>query len=341
MSKKINIKELAKIAGVAQSTISRALNDKDGISIETKERIRKLAQEYGYKPNITAKRLVTKKSNTIGVFILAREKIDLEESTAFKYVEIILNEIKKKDYDLVLFSVDEDKPGVSYLRMCEERAVDGAIFIGFGEVDEHLEEIKNFEIPVVFIERNIKSKLSSIITTDNRKAMKIGIEYLIRIGHKEIGFLKGTKNSEVAKLRELYFKEIMKEKELLKEEYIFDSDFSIESGYNVAAKLLELDKMPTAIFTSSDLSAIGLIRGLKDCQIDVPNDISILGFDGFKISNFTIPRLTTIEQDFYSLGINAINILFDMIENKIVSKEIIKIPPKLIIRESTKPLLTD
>jgi DNA-binding LacI/PurR family transcriptional regulator len=256
-------------------------------------------------------------------------------------VEIILNEIKKKDYDLVLFSVDEDKPGVSYLRMCEERAVDGAIFIGFGEVDEHLEEIKNFEIPVVFIERNIKSKLSSIITTDNRKAMKIGIEYLIRIGHKEIGFLKGTKNSEVAKLRELYFKEIMKEKELLKEEYIFDSDFSIESGYNVAAKLLELDKMPTAIFTSSDLSAIGLIRGLKDCQIDVPNDISILGFDGFKISNFTIPRLTTIEQDFYSLGINAINILFDMIENKIVSKEIIKIPPKLIIRESTKPLLTD
>jgi DNA-binding LacI/PurR family transcriptional regulator len=99
--------------------------------------------------------------------------------------------------------------------------------------------------------------------------------------------------------------------------------------------------MPTAIFTSSDLSAIGLIRGLKDCQIDVPNDISILGFDGFKISNFTIPRLTTIEQDFYSLGINAINILFDMIENKIVSKEIIKIPPKLIIRESTKPLLTD
>ncbi len=334
----VTIKDIAKKANISVSTVSKALNDRKDVSDNMKDQIKALAKEMGYKKNIMASRLVNMKSNTIGVFVFSRNKLKREsETTDFKYIKTLLDETKKKGYDLILFSVDkDDKTSKSYIDLCTERQVEGAIFIGFQSGDVGLNEIIESDLPIVMIERFSKGTNVSSITFDNFYGVTTALNYLQSLNHNKIAFIKG-RSTPISRGRFAIYEEYMKSKSLFSEDLVYQGDYTLESGYKVGLELIEKDKLPTAILSSSDLMAIGVIRAFDDNDIRVPEDVSIIGYDDFEISKYVTPRLTTIAQDFYSVAIKSIEVLLDMINSDGEAGEII-IKPKLILRESCKDI---
>lgn len=335
----VKISDIAKELGVSISTVSRALNNKKDISKEMKNRILDKAKEMNYVTNINAKKLASKNSNSIGVFLFSRDKFKFQENTAMKYIETFLDEAKKSNYDIHLFSTDKDSSNErSILDLCLERSIDGAIVIGSTKEDNYFSDFDFNKIPVVFMEKELDVNDKGVtIITDNRDAIKIGIKYLMDLNHTKIAFLGETNQGGLADLRyKIYVKE-MKKYNLFRDEFIFHGNFSIESGRKVAAQIKSMENPPTAVFSSSDMMAIGLIKGLHECGLNVPEDISVLGFDGFEIGKYIHPGLTTIKQDFYGMATKAMECLFTLIDEKEVPKEVYFLP-KLLIRDSCHAL---
>lgn len=330
---KTNIKDIAKKIGVSASTVSKALNNKNDVGIEMKEKILKTAQEMNYIPNISAQRLVNGKSKTIGVFIFSRDKIKLEESSAFKYIEIFLKETQKRDYDLLIFSVDNLKKRKNYIELAMSKGVEGVIFIGLDKNDSGIENIKNSKIPVVILEEKLEGERVSSLYFNNEKGIEAILEYLTELNHKKIAIIKGDFKTGAAEERFLAFKRVLKLKNIYEKSLVFQGDFSLESGYEIGKKISKLKEKPTAVLSTNDLMGIGAISAFIDSGISVPKDISVTGYDNFKISEFYNPKLTTVDQNFNLLGTKAIETLFNMLENKI-NKVNVEFIPEIIIRES-------
>lgn len=337
---KPSIKEIAKKLNIAPSTVSRALNDKHDISQSLKEKVNAVAKEIGYKKNSIAARLVNKKSNTIGVFFLSREHINSEENTGFKYVEVILDKIKQKNYDLIIFSVDSDlKDKKKYIDICSERQVEGAIFIGLEDTDENTELLRNIDIPTVILEKRVSGKNISYIGSDNEYGVNSILDHLFKLNHKDIAFIKGPDFIECSKDRFTPFYKRMNYLNLYKEKFVKEGNFRLKSGYTAAKELLELDERPTAIIASSDLMAIGAMKAIEERGLKIPDDISLVGYDGFDVGAFLSPSLTTVLQDFQAMGEKAVDVLFSMIEEKDEAVNIV-FKPKLIERKSTKKIFS-
>lgn len=334
----VTIKDIAKKANISVSTVSKALNNRSDVSDQVKRDIKILAKEMGYKKNIMASRLVNRKSNTLGVFIYSKNNIKEEsETTAFKYIKTLLNETKKSGYDLILFSIDSNtSEEQSYIDLCTERQVEGAIFIGFESGDKQLEEIINSDLPVVLIERYAVGQHVSSITFDNFYGMNLALNYLLSLNHKRIAFIKG-KTTPISEGRTSIFREFMSDRDLYSEDLIYNGDYTLESGYKIGCEIVNSKMLPTAVFSSSDLMAVGLIRAFDDYGIKVPEDISIIGYDDFEICKYVKPRLTTVAQDFYAMASKSTEVLLDMINNKTSNIQII-IKPELIIRDSCRSI---
>lgn len=285
-----------------------------------------------YSPNSFAQRLVKNRSNSIGVFVLGVDDVGESGYFGFKFLEGIIDTANRKKYEVVMFSSKED---VSYKKICEEKRVEGLIFMGLRLDNKYIEDIKQIKVPVAVIDQKIESENSVYISSDNFLGVKKAMDYLIENGHKDIGILKGYKEAEVSEKRFTAFKNYLVSKDLYNEEYVFYGDFTKNSGILVGEKIAELKKKPTAIFCVSDLMAIGVINGLKNRGINVPEDISIIGFDNINIAEFTVPALTTISQNGFKIGEESVNAIIDRIENKSFLKNI-EVEPELIIRSSCK-----
>lgn len=331
----VTIKDIAKKANTSVSTVSKALNNKKDISDAVKNKIQKIAIEMGYNKNILASRLVSKKSNTIGVFFLSRFKEKRKsESAANKYINTMLDEIQNKGYDLILFSINSDiTQNKSYIELCKERQVEGAIFIGFQDDDPYISEIESSKIPIVMIERSSNGNRVSSIKFDNKEGITQALEYLTSLNHTKIAFIRGETKSEPAQERFQYYKEFMRKKDIYNENLVYEGDYTLKEGYNLGLLISKYKQKPTAVLSSNDLMAIGLMKAFNEKDILIPDDISVIGYDNFEISKYTTPRLTTISQDFNLVATTAIKLILDMIKNNADSQNIV-ITQNIIKRES-------
>lgn len=333
---RVTIKDIAKELGLSAAAVSKALNDKEDISQEIKAKVKEKAKEMNYQKNETAARLVSKKSNTIGVFVFARDKIKMEESSAFKYIEVYLNRVKNLGYDVLLFSIDDDDNiNNSVLKLCLERNVEGVIIIGANKNQKCIQDVIDYSIPTVFVEANITGNLTTNISFNDVSGIEKSIAYLENKGHKRIAFIRGDLRTDLSRTRFLTYVNLISQFSEYNDNFVFQGDFSLESGYEVAQKVIELKEKPTAIVSSGDLMAIGLMRGLKEKGIKIPEDISIIGYDGFEIGRYIGVPLTTIKQDFLKMANETVDMLFEMIENKIVLEPRI-LEVELIIGESVR-----
>lgn len=333
---RVTIKDLAKELGISVAAVSKALNDKPDISSEIKEKVKSTALRLGYQRNETAARLVSKKSNTIGVFIFARDKIKMEENSAFKFVEVYLDEVKSRGYDVLLFSVDDDSMNdKSIHHLCMERNVEGVIIIGAQQNQRTIREIINYPIPTIFVEAKITGLMTTYIAFNDEEGIEIAMNHLKEKGHNRIGFIRGDLRTDVTRERFLTYVKKISEISVYREDYVFQGNFSLESGFAVAEKVAELKERPTAIMASGDLMAIGLIKGLKDNGIRVPEDISIIGYDGFEVGKYLETSITTVKQNFLYMAKKTVEMLFQMINTKEnVNAEILSV--SLTERESVK-----
>ena len=332
----VKLTDIAKKLDVSPGTVSKALNDKSGVGKELRKKIKREAKKLGYKPNPIAQRLSTNKSRTIGVFMLNRDNIRLKENFGIEIVDGITELANHAQYDILLFTITNDDQ-CSYLELCKERKVEGAIFISLCSDDPQLEDIKKSEFPIAVIDLKLKGKNLGYITSDNYSGIQRALDYLFEMGHRKIGFIKSCAGAEVSQIRFNAYRDYLQTEDLYQKDYVWQGDFSKESGQQVAEEILGKTNKPTAIIAANDLMALEAMNTFKQSGVKVPQDISIIGFDDILAARYSDPSLTTVAQDGIGLGKEAAQFILNSLRGQETTSEKL-LTTKLIIRDSVARL---
>ena len=309
----MNIKAVAKKAGVSVATISRVLNHPDAVAPDTKERILNIMESLDYTPNWFARGL---KLNRTGVIaLLIPEILDLGYMEIAKGVEDVAHQ---KNYNIMLCTTEEDgNKEKGYIENFMARNVDGIILVSSFLKKNDLEQMKKQDISVVLIGRSDELTGENLVYTDYKIAAGEAVKHMVEIGHRKIGMICGNrpKIENMDKL-EGFRKTLTDEGLSYQPEHIVEEENSIEGGYLGASKLLNLKDRPEAIFVTSDMMAIGAMEKIKQTGLKIPQDIAVVGFDNLKISGYVEPKLTTVAKPMYRMGLVAARLLFDLMEGE-------------------------
>ncbi len=326
----ISIKDIAKRANVSPSTVSRALNNRPRISDETKKQIQALAKEMGYVPSAIARNLVGQRSATIGIAIA--DFLNPFYSDIIAGIEDIA--IANNYYVFVSSFYRDKQRELALLNTFYERRLAGIIVAGSVMDDEYLSFPHIDAMPAVLI--NCPSHPFSV-SADKVLGARLVVEHLIELGHRRIAHVRHAHNYETAQLRLTSYKDTLSQHGItVDDRYIVAGDERFTGGVRAVDQLLALPEQPTAIFCFNDMTAVGVINALLKKGIDVPQDISVVGFDGLDIASFYHPALTTVQQPTYQIGCESAKMLLGLIEGKKNIKARI-IESQLIVRESTAP----
>ena len=326
------IKDVAKLAGVSPSTVSRALSGKVPVDKETKRRVVEAVKALDYKPNVIAKALKEGRSNTIGL-ILPNIRNPIFPTVA-RGVEDVA---RQRGYTVILCNTDEDREvELDYIDKLKNRWVDGFIFATAGKDAEHILELKSDGVPVVLLVRNIEYKVDAVVI-DNFKAAYRGTEYLIDLGYKKIAFINGDPQLSLYKERLAGYKSVLQKHHISLDDNLIVQDVEdMEDAYAATHDLLDKGIIPDAIFATSDPKAYGVMRALRDKGFVIPKDIAIMGFDNLDMSKFMNPSLTAISQPWYDMGVAAMERLIHLIENKNEKPRVDVFDTHIVRRESTE-----
>ncbi|MBD1382041.1 LacI family DNA-binding transcriptional regulator [Metabacillus arenae] len=329
------IKDIAKELGLSVSTVSRALNDKPDIKKETKEKILEEMKRLNYSPNANARSLIQKKSNIIGLMLS-----DITDPF-FSEVALGVEEVSSKSgyqviYGNTFLNLEKEKRFLSSLL---ERKIDGLIMKP-GKLDEELLRlIEQLEIPIVFLRKlreNEQHLNVSSIDVNHYKAAYRAVEYLIKLGHVNIGFIGMSKDVSEEEDRLKGFLDCLENHNInYTDDNIIISGTGIEHGGTGVKQLLNKKSNITAIFTANDLLAIGALEWLVKNNYKVPENISVVGFENLEISSLHWINLTTVDLPRKKIGIQAAEMLMNMVSSDHVKKEEVELDTKLIIRKST------
>lgn len=332
----VNIKTIAKMAGVSVSTVSKIINNYSDISEETRAKVLEIMKETGYVPSNSAKTLATKKSNLIGVIFAGKLNIDFTHPF---FIEV-LNSFKKQmgflGYDLLFFSNEKTHAlDGDYLARCRHFHVDGCIIVTGQQVEPSISELDHSEIPCIGVDIELKGRSSGYIMSDNYKMSYKVVEHFYLQGYRELGYIGSTQESDISNIREKGYKDAIESFGLAVNEnwFINGDNFFEESGYEAINKMIATGDLPQAIFAASDLIAIGAMRALKEHRLNVPQDVAIIGCDDIEACKYTTPSLSTIRQNKDKIGRLAASLLYDLINNQSVTSNVV-VEPELVIRES-------
>ncbi len=330
----MNIKEIAKQSGVSVATVSRVLNHPESVAPKTKERVLKLIDEMGYKPNWFARGLNFNKTYTIGLLI--------PNILNPAYVEIAKGEeevAKQKGYTTLLCITEgEIKKEKKYVQTLIDRRIDGMILVSSMLEDDDIKEIKSQGIAIVLIGENNGNSKEPIIRIDCRSAAYHAVKHLLDCGYREIAMIYGETPEMENRNKVEGYEMALKEAGIpVNPSYIVREENTIEGGYVGARKLTGLPKPPRAVFTSSDLLAFGVIEATRDLNLLVPEQLAVMGFDNIRMSNLMEPKLSTVSKPLHRMGLSGARLLFDVMESKndeeLAMKEIV-LQSKLKIRKS-------
>jgi len=334
----MNIKEVAKRANVSIATVSRVINNTAKVSAEARERVEKVLKETNYRPNSLARELQQKRTNTIGVLMSV---YDFDLTSIGKSINAITNILKSEGYNIMLgnsrFHIDEE---FEFLRLFQEKRVDGILYFASSFSKKHFEVLENYPIPLVMIGQKYEELDIPYVIHDDYNGAKLATEYIINQGHRKIGYI-GCPLYDVAAgvMRKQGYESALKKHGISNNsDYEIEGDFTLESGYKAAELLFNRDiKKPTALFVTTDFMAMGAIRYLNEHGIQVPRDVSVIGFDDVNVSAYYNPPLTTIRTDKEGAGIKASNLLLNILKKQSDFKYQITVGCELIERNSVKP----
>ncbi|HEY5586084.1 MAG TPA: LacI family DNA-binding transcriptional regulator [Ruminiclostridium sp.] len=331
--KQLTICDIASKAGVSISTVSRVINDSGLIGKKTTLKVQKIIEEMCYIPNEMARGLLRKASKTVGLIVP-----DLSNPFFVEFIKSVEEVVSRNGYILSLCNsnLNHDKEK-QYIQQLAEKRADGIIFIStFVKNPEIILRLRD-QIAIVAVQTEIEG-IDCIETTDYLGIIE-GVQHLIDLGHKKIGFIYWGPEVKATQNRYKAFEHaLIKNGIEVKEEYIIAGGFTGESGYFMTKKLLELPDPPTAIQAGNDSFAFGAYLAIMESGLKIPDDISIVGFDNIMMANISNPPLTTVSQPIYTMGQEAAELLIQNISQgpKEVNKKIV-LPTKLIVRGSTAP----
>lgn len=326
----VTIKDVAREAGVAISTVSNVFNNADIVSEETKQKVLDAVEKLHYIPNMNAKLLKSNRKNTIGLFVTSLQGDFYKVLTQAIHLQCKLN-----DYLLNIYVSNDNSPDEIY-RMIIASGVAGAIIYHEDLDGDYVKRIATVNIPMVFIDRNCKGKNISGVFVDDKLGASMAVEHLIKLGHKRIGYMHGNDSGDDRHRFEGYV-EIMEKHHLP-----IDKDLEVRGYYEESLAYSEMRSMlasgvelPDAMFCANDEMAWGCIQALQDVGVRVPEDVSVIGYDDSTISPYYGVPLTTVHSPITELGSVSANELFRLLKAEDdKSGTVTKLSPKMIYRSS-------
>ena len=336
MHTKVTIKDIARMANVSHTTVSRALNNKARIKNETKEKILAIARGSNYRPDFVARSLVMRRTKTLGLVITTiANPFYTELSQGIETTAISLG------YNIILCSTNYDLSAEKkYIDMLRSKGVDGIIFTSAHMGDPNILALAEEGFPIILVNRRtyhavVKEKVD-YVGVDNLLGGFMAVEHLIKLGHQRIGVIGGSSESSVGFERLEGGKKALTAYGLgVVADYFLEGDFLKGSGYHGGKKFLEMSEPPTAIFATNDYMALGAYQAIVEEGIKAPEEIALIGFNDIEFASMKGIELTTIGQKKYEMGALAVKTLVERVEGAKVGppKEII-LEPELIIRKT-------
>ena len=330
----ISVQEIARIANVSQSTVSKVLNGYSDVSQKTRDKVLAIAQQMGYVPNAAAISLVKNKSNIIGViYEVASGFSNLFFSSI---LEAFRMEAEANGYTLILLSQNTTSQK-TYWMQCLSHKIESVFIISTRDQSTVESELKNHGISVLTLDPMKES--ANLIATDNIQAIRLSLETLYNLGHRRIAFIQGSLGTYIGKSRLMGYLDFIKEHQLpsLYIPSISNDSYSVQEGYDTTNALLDQFASVDAIACCSDVLALGAIYALQDRKLRIPEDVSIMGFDDLRLCEIVRPKLSTIHQDYHKLGKMACENL--LTRNASTQNQPILVAASVVIRASTRKRL--
>jgi len=329
----VTIKDVAKLAGVSISTVSRVINDSKPVSKEVREKVLEIVKETGYRPNDVARSLVTRRSYLIGVIVN-----DLSNSYVAEMVKGVEEVGKMYDFDILLCSSYYDKEAqLKYLGLLDRKQAEGLILIGYKYDKEIIQKLNELNKPTIFFTRDIIDESLKYVKIDSKSAMFEMTNYVIKNGHKNLLYVSDYKEKSTYENDKIQgFKNAIKDNDVNKYEILEVQGRKYRDGYRFGEKISSQDIDYSAIICTNDEIAYGIMNALSDNGIKVPEDVSVVGYGGYKESKIIRPSLTTISEPYYDIGAVAIRNLIKEIESEEKVENKINLPFTLTKRDSLK-----
>ena len=332
----VSIKDVAKKAGVSISTVSKALNDKSSVSSSTIERIKQTAEDMGYVPNSRARVFATKETKQI-VFVA-----DIPKDTAFynpHIFEIIMglqHSVSKSGYSLIVESV-EKKEVLEYINNLYKKNMADALVVHASIITKRLESlIVKSNLPHLIIGQPDYQSTLSWIDTDNTLSGAIAIRHLLKKDYYPVAFVGGKADDMISLHRFEGAERELKQNNLsFEEQYVLSTSSTIVSGMNAAKKILKMEKPPRSVLCANSVIAFGMMQELRNQKIKVPKDVAVMTFDRYPFSDFTEPRVTSVDMNMYEIGEEAGSILIKNLSHPNLRIQTFTSEPCIFEREST------
>ena len=332
----ITLKNIANEANVSIKTVSRVINSDPKVSGHTRKKVQELIDKRGYEPNLIARSLKNRKTNTVG-FIVP----DIG-NPSFADIAKGCYEVFDKNGYYVFLSSSENSPEkeIEIIKDLLSMVISGIILIPATSVKRDLKFFADMKCPIVILDREIDGLNKDKVVLSNKKGAYDATKVLLDSGNRKIVFLGGLEGAKTAQKRFEGFKKAMDEKGIFDEKYVLWGDFSIDSGYMMMNRALAgLERKIEAVFASDDLIALGAMNSIKENGLKIPEDISIIGFDDMFFTAYLNPPLSTVHVPFKEEGAIAAKLLLRKMENLASSEgDRVIVDTSIILRESVRIL---
>jgi LacI family transcriptional regulator len=329
------ILDVARRAGVSPMTVSRVINRPNYGTVETRGKVEKAIAELGYVPNAVARHLRLKRTRTIALVV--SDITNPFFTTIARGVEDVAT---PNGYAVMFTNTDESEPEeIELVRMVVQRQVDGVLLVPAGRSTEPFRLLRSEEIPVVVLDRRVAARKVDEVRCDSESGAYEIVRHLLELGHRRIAVITGRRNISTSADRVAGYERALREAGLpLEPDLVSYDSFSLDAGYRRVQQLLATNLRPTAIFAANNFLAFGALRALREVQLRVPADISIVTFDDLPVEWQDDPFFTVVAQPAYELGRQAAELLLARIEKRLPAKrQVIVLPGELIVRRSSGP----
>lgn len=331
MNRRVTITDVADAAGVSVATVSKVINSRYGVAAATAARVQEVIDQLGYESSLVARSMRSHRTNVIGILVAEFEPFSTE------ILKGAGSALAKTGYELLAYTGASQSGGPGwerrYLSRLSGTLIDGALIVTPTVVDASV------GIPVVAIDPHEGPLGPPTVDSDNLTGAVLATRHLVELGHRRIAFISGREDLASSALREAGYRQALEEASIPYDPTLVRSgDYRLDPSRTSATELLSLRDRPTALFAANDISAIGAMEVAKSMGIDVPGDLSIVGFDDIPESMATTPQLTTIHQPIQAMGAAGIAMLLELLDEHLLANTHVRLPTSLVVRGTTRAI---
>jgi len=333
---RVSIKDIAEVASVSHSTVSRALSDSPLVKAETKARIQRLAHEMGYTPDAIARSLVTRHTRTVGIVVTT-----ITDPFVAEVVQGVEDTAQQNNYSVILASsASEPERELAAVEMLRAKRVDGVIVTSSRVGALYLEHLEHFGVPVVLVNNHNKQsgRYTFSVSVDNQHGGHLATAHLIQRGHRRIGYVSGpADHSDDAERLAGYCLALDESGITFDPALVVHGNGRLDGGERALRTLVRLAEPPTAVFCYNDMTAIGLISAARQTGLSVPEDLAVVGFDDIPLAAHVYPPLTTVAQHQRDMGRQAMNMALALMaaDDSTMPFSDVVVKGRLIVRASS------